>query len=108
MSILHVSVVYAFKSQMFFSVNHVDIGPPHGSIILGISNTFGTLGGILSPILTGAITTHQSLQEWQAVFYVVIGVYVVGMIFFDIFGSGEAQPWVYTNEEAANKENKTT
>lgn len=81
--------------MIIFSVNHVDIGPPHGSIILGISNTFGTIGGIFSPILTGLITTNQTLQEWQIVFYIVIGLYAVGLIFFNIFGSGEPQPWVY-------------
>lgn len=27
------------------------------------------------------------------VFYIVIGIYMVSMIIFDIFGSGEAQPW---------------
>lgn len=96
-------------------MNHVDIGPPHASIILGISNTFGTLGGICSPILTGAITTNQSLNEWRIVFYVVIGLYTYGFFFFNIFGSGEAQPWVVkagdtdensqvkTNEQPKNK-----
>lgn len=85
--------VYKILIKFIFSVNHVDIGPPHGSVILGFSNAFGTLGGILSPILTGVLTKNQALHEWQMVFYIVIGIYMVSMIIFDIFGSGEAQPW---------------
>lgn len=54
----------------------------------------------MSPVLTGTITTNQSLQEWQIVFYIVIGFYVVGLIIFNIFGSGEAQPWTYKPDEA--------
>ena len=42
-----------------FSVNHLDIAPPFASILMGVSNTFATLPGIISPALTGAIVTNQ-------------------------------------------------
>lgn len=40
-----------------FLANPLDIAPQFSSIIVGISNTFGTLPGIISPILTGYIVT---------------------------------------------------
>lgn len=38
-----------------FTVNHLDIAPSYASILMGISNTFGTIPGIVSPLLTGYI-----------------------------------------------------
>lgn len=38
-----------------FAVNHLDIAPQHASILMGISNTFATIPGIVSPLLTGLI-----------------------------------------------------
>ncbi|KAJ6643258.1 Sialin [Pseudolycoriella hygida] len=38
-----------------FTVNHLDIAPSYASILMGISNTFGTVPGIVSPLLSGYI-----------------------------------------------------
>lgn len=38
-----------------FAVNHLDIAPQYASILMGISNTFATIPGIVSPLLTGYI-----------------------------------------------------
>jgi hypothetical protein len=40
-------------------VNHLDIAPPHASVLMGLSNTVATLPGIISPPLAGAIVTHK-------------------------------------------------
>lgn len=40
-----------------FLANPLDIAPQFASIIVGISNTFGTLSGVISPVLTGYIVT---------------------------------------------------
>lgn len=40
-----------------FAVNHLDIAPKYASILMGISNTFGALSGVFSPLLTGYIVT---------------------------------------------------
>lgn len=36
-----------------FAVNHLDVAPQYASILMGISNTFATIPGIISPLLTG-------------------------------------------------------
>ena len=38
-----------------YAVNHLDIAPQYASILMGISNTFATIPGIISPSLTGFI-----------------------------------------------------
>jgi ACS family sodium-dependent inorganic phosphate cotransporter len=45
-----------------FSVNHLDIAPQFAGILMGVSNTFATLPGIISPALVGAIVTDQVTQ----------------------------------------------
>jgi hypothetical protein len=37
----------------------LDIAPQYASIILGISNTFATIPGIISPMLAGAIVKNK-------------------------------------------------
>ena len=38
-----------------FSINHLDIAPQYAAILMGISNTIGTIPGIISPVITGFI-----------------------------------------------------
>ena len=38
-------------------VNYLDVAPQHASVLMGISNTFATLAGILTPLVTGFIVT---------------------------------------------------
>ncbi|KAB0797493.1 hypothetical protein PPYR_08486 [Photinus pyralis] len=76
-----------------FGVNHLDIAPQHASVLMGLSNTFATIPGIVSPIITGYIVTTPTAFEWQTVFFISSGVYLFGCIFYGIFASGELQPW---------------
>ena len=39
-----------------FNVNHLDIAPRYASILMGISNGFGTLSGMFCPIFTEFMT----------------------------------------------------
>ncbi|XP_046664263.1 vesicular glutamate transporter 2-like isoform X2 [Homalodisca vitripennis] len=82
-----------------FSVNHLDIAPQYASVLMGLSNTFASIPGIVSPILTGYIVTDKSAEQWQVVFYVASTIYLLGALFYGIFASGERQPWAI--EESA-------
>ena len=48
-----------------FSVNHLDIAPQYASILMGLSNTFATIPGIVSHSLTSAIV-HDKVSSWGA------------------------------------------
>jgi ACS family sodium-dependent inorganic phosphate cotransporter len=70
-----------------FGVNHLDIGPRYAGILLGFSNTAGTIPGILGVTLTGMIL--DATGSWQLVFMISAGIYVFGALVWLIFATGE-------------------
>lgn len=82
-----------------YVVNGLDLAPSHASVIIGLSNTFGTLSGILSPIVMGYIVTDKTREQWQIVFYISAGVYLFGAVFCWFFVSGKLQSWAKIDRE---------
>lgn len=76
-----------------FNVNHLDIAPRYASILMGISNGFGTLAGMFCPIVTEKFTYNKSSEEWSNVFELAGTIHLCGVIFYAIFASGELQAW---------------
>ncbi|XP_055704445.1 sialin-like [Phlebotomus papatasi] len=79
-----------------YMVNPLDLAPNHASVIFGFSNTFATIPGIVSPLLTGFIVVNKSESEWQIVFYITAAIYLFGCTIYWIFCKGELQPWAQT------------
>merc|ERR1719229_1187069 len=75
-----------------FGVNHLDIAPLYAPILMGISNTVGTLPGIMSPTLTGILIKDKTEEEWREVFLVTAAVYAVGALLYGLLASGEKHP----------------
>lgn len=71
------------------SVNHMDIGPRHAGTLMGITNTAGTIPGIIGVYVSGMILDVTG--SWALVFQVTAGVTLFGMIFYLLFASGEKQ-----------------
>ncbi|XP_037027085.1 sialin-like isoform X1 [Bradysia coprophila] len=76
-----------------YSVNCLDIAPEYASVILGYSNTFTSLTGIISPALTGVLVTQQAVEEWRIVFFITAGMDILGSIAYFFWSSGDVQPW---------------
>ena len=74
-----------------FGVNHLDVAPRYAAILMGISNTVGTIPGIIVPSLTGSIVVERSPEEWRTVFLITAAVYAVGALLYGILASGEKQ-----------------
>lgn len=72
-----------------FAVNHLDIAPRYAGTLMGITNTAGTLPGIIGVYVTGLIL--QATGSWVLVFQVTAGVTLVGLIVFLCLASGERQ-----------------
>jgi ACS family sodium-dependent inorganic phosphate cotransporter len=70
-----------------FGVNHLDIGPRYAGILLGFSNTAGTIPGIVGVTLTGVIL--DATGSWQLVFLISAGIYVFGALVWLLFATGE-------------------
>ena len=71
------------------SVNHMDIGPRHAGTLMGITNTAGTILGIVGVSVTGLILQYTG--SWALVFQATAGVSLFGMVFYLLFASGEKQ-----------------
>uniref|UniRef100_A0A7G3ATQ9 Sialin n=1 Tax=Lutzomyia longipalpis TaxID=7200 RepID=A0A7G3ATQ9_LUTLO len=82
-----------------YAVNGLDLAPSHASIIFGLSNTFGTLSGIVSPIVMGHIVTDKTREQWQIVFFITASIYLCGAIFCWFFVRGTLQPWAKIDQE---------
>lgn len=81
-----------------FNVNHLDIAPRYASILMGISNGFGTLAGMLCPVVVQEITIDKKnfrklSHEWHEVFQMAGFIHIAGVVFYYFFASGELQPW---------------
>ncbi|KAK3765989.1 hypothetical protein RRG08_002232 [Elysia crispata] len=92
-----------FQYGAGFLTNPAELAPHYAGIIFGISNTFATLPGIFAPMMIGYITTDQTQEQWQKVFFIAAAIYTFGALFFIIFGSAEIQPWDQTALEVEVK-----
>ncbi len=69
-----------------FAVNHMDIAPRYAGTLMGITNTAGTIPGIIGVYITGVIL--EVTGSWALVFGVAAAVTLVGLAFYLAFSSG--------------------
>lgn len=69
-----------------FAVNHMDIAPRHAGTLMGITNTAGTIPGVIGVYVSGLILDLTG--SWALVFQVAAGVTLVGLVVFLVFASG--------------------
>ena len=70
-----------------FGANPLDIAPKHAAMLVGISNTVGTLPGIVGVALTGYLI--DSTGTYNSVFVMVASINVIGALVWLLFSSGE-------------------
>jgi ACS family sodium-dependent inorganic phosphate cotransporter len=70
-----------------WGVNHLDVAPRYAGILMGISNTFATLPGIIGVAATGFIV--QATGSYSGAFYLAAAIYLVGLVAFNVWGNGE-------------------
>lgn len=72
-----------------YAVNHLDVAPRYAGTLMGMSNTAGTIPGIVGVAVSGYIL--EVTNSWLLVFQLAAGVYLLGMLFYLKFASGEQQ-----------------
>jgi ACS family sodium-dependent inorganic phosphate cotransporter len=70
-----------------FAINHMDIAPRHAGTLMGITNTAGTIPGIIGVYVSGLILA--STGSWALVFQLAAGITLFGLVFYLIFSSAE-------------------
>ncbi|KAL7642849.1 UNVERIFIED_CONTAM: hypothetical protein RMT77_006137 [Armadillidium vulgare] len=83
--------------------NHLDITPNFAGTAFGMTSLAGFSYGMIGPVLVGAITKEEVIQEWATVYWIVFASYVITGGIFIIFMSTEVQPW---NDVEPVEENK--
>jgi len=69
-----------------FGTNHLDIAPRYADVLVGITNTFGTIPGIVGVALTGWIVDRTG--SFDSVFVVVAVTNVIGTVVWLALSSG--------------------
>src|SRR5215472_13992755 len=72
-----------------FAANHLDIAPQYAGILMGLSNTFAQLPGIVGVALTGFIV--KATQSFAGAFYLSALIYLIGLVCYVAMASGERQ-----------------
>ncbi|KAM2595242.1 hypothetical protein TB2_039823 [Malus domestica] len=80
-----------------FAVNHMDIAPRYAGIVMGVSNTAGTLAGIIGVDLTGKLleaarsvdSSLSSPESWRLVFFIPGLLCIFSSLVFLLFSTGE-------------------
>ena len=80
-----------------FAVNHMDIAPRYAGIVMGVSNTAGTLAGIVGVELTGQLLEAakvanyeiSSPESWRSVFVIPGLLCILSSVVFVLFSTGE-------------------
>lgn len=87
--ILCLGKVFSAANIGGYAVNHMDIGPRHAGTLMGITNTAGTIPGIVGVYVSALILDVTG--SWALVFQVTAAVSVFGLVFYLLFASGEQQ-----------------
>ncbi|XP_050432265.1 sialin-like isoform X2 [Adelges cooleyi] len=85
-------------SMMGFScssirINALDLSPNYSASIMALVNGIGSMTGMISPYVTGVLTTQRTVLEWRLVFWIMLIIMMTSTITFIIFGSAKLQPW---------------
>ncbi|CAA0829351.1 Probable anion transporter 5 [Striga hermonthica] len=80
-----------------FAVNHMDVAPRYAGIVMGVSNTAGTLAGIVGVDLTGRLLEAAKEAEldltspdsWRAVFCIPGLLCIFSSVVFLLLSTGE-------------------
>ena len=73
--------------MLFRSPNHLDIAPRYADVLMGITNTAGTIPGIIGVAITGWLVDVTG--TYSAAFALAAGINIFGAIVWLAFASGE-------------------
>ncbi|KAI5639152.1 major facilitator superfamily domain-containing protein [Phthorimaea operculella] len=77
-----------------FLLVHIDMSPNFAGQMMGITNFFANIMGIIAPLAAGVLLKDETdPSDWRKVFYLSSALYVVCNTIFVIFGTSERQTW---------------
>ncbi|XP_067658259.1 uncharacterized transporter slc-17.2-like [Haliotis asinina] len=74
-------------------VTTLDIAPQFASVITAVGTAGSVVAQMLSPLSTSYIIVDRTRDQWNIAFYLTVGIYLLAITVFLIFGKGELQQW---------------
>ena len=78
---------------VLLQVNHMDIAPKYAGVVMGISNTAGTISGVIGVAVTGVILDRMggadNLFGWFYAHALCATICIMAMMVFNVFARGE-------------------
>ncbi|KAF7404566.1 hypothetical protein HZH66_003472 [Vespula vulgaris] len=85
--------------------NQNDLAPNYAGILMGITNTPGTISAFILPALVGALMEEgHTFARWRIVFWITVIAQFLAFLIFVTFGSAKIQPWNYPESGDTNLE----
>ncbi|EFN78249.1 Sialin [Harpegnathos saltator] len=83
--------------------NQNDLAPNYAGILMGITNTPGTISAFILPPIVGALVEEgHTMARWRYVFWITVIAQVLGFLIFVTFGSAKIQEWNYAAPDVEN------
>lgn len=74
----------------------IDLAPDFAGAVMGLTNCISNTAGIFAPLVVGYLTeNNETIERWNAVFYIAAAVCMLGCLAFLMFGTAEVQPWAH-------------
>ncbi|MFT4581962.1 MAG: ACS family sodium-dependent inorganic phosphate cotransporter [Gammaproteobacteria bacterium] len=70
-----------------FATNHLDVAPRYADVLLGITNTAGTIPGIIGVFITGYLV--EQTGSFDVAFALAAGIFIFGAAVFLLFATGK-------------------
>ncbi|XP_018045075.1 PREDICTED: putative inorganic phosphate cotransporter [Atta colombica] len=103
--LLTLSIVFCGAIFVGHLCNQNDLAPNYAGILMGITNTPGTISAFILPPIVGALVKEgHTMARWRIAFWITIIAQVLAFVIFSIFGSAKIQPWNYPPAEDENWE----
>lgn len=74
-------------------INALDIAPSYYGFIKAVSALIGMIGGLISSAVAGLILNQDPENAWHKIFFLMSGINVTCLTFYNIFAKGEIQDW---------------
>ncbi|XP_074598644.1 vesicular glutamate transporter 3-like [Brevipalpus obovatus] len=89
-----VAMVLSSSTVTGSSTNHVDLSPTFAGTLMGVSNFFSNIPGVLvSEAHSLMVGESKEIKDWSYLFYLTSLIGLFGGMFYAIFASSKIQPW---------------
>ncbi|XP_049308022.1 putative inorganic phosphate cotransporter isoform X1 [Bactrocera dorsalis] len=122
--LLVIAVSVNAAGNLGFLINHIDLAPNFGGVLMGMASSAANIMSLLAPLAVGFIVTdavrifsiyylyrkltflfnglhlQKNVLQWRIVFYIASGMYFVGNLLFILFGQTKIQVWNYPKRQS--------